>query len=69
LREYSGDEAHPLGISIGVAVTDPSQEEPLADLLARADGAMYVSKRGGKGRYALSSAPGQPVVQQVKKAV
>ena len=54
---------------IGVAVTDPSQEEPLVDLLARADGAMYVSKRGGKGRYALSSAPGQPIIEQPKKAV
>lgn len=66
LREYSGDEAHPLGISIGVAVTDPSQEEPLPELLARADAAMYVSKRGGKGRYALSPAPGQPIVEQKK---
>lgn len=69
LRAFSGDEAHPLGISIGVAVTDPSQEEPLVDLLARADGAMYVSKRGGKGRYALSSAPGQPIIEQPRKAV
>ena len=54
LKQFSGDEDHPLGVSIGVAVTDPSSEEPLDGLVTRADEAMYAAKRSGKGRYAVS---------------
>ncbi len=54
LKQFSGDADHPLGVSIGVAVTDPSSEEPLDGLVTRADEAMYRAKRAGKGQYAVS---------------
>lgn len=59
LKQFSGDEDHPLGVSIGVAVTDPSSEEPLDGLVTRADEAMYRAKRAGKGRFAISALPEQ----------
>lgn len=40
-----------LGLSIGIAVADPADGEALADLLNRADSAMYQAKRGGKNRF------------------
>ena len=46
----------PLGFSIGIAVTDPIRAESVEALTARADGAMYVVKRGGKGTYAMAEA-------------
>ncbi len=49
LRNYSGDDDHPLGMSVGVAIYDPEDEEPLDDLMARADAAMYKAKKAGKG--------------------
>ena len=51
LREFSGDPDHPLGVSIGIAVYDPSSGEDLESLVARADAAMYDVKRAGKGGY------------------
>ena len=60
LGEFSGDADHPLGLSIGVALFDPSQGEDLNQLLARADEAMYAVKKAGKGGYRLASTPGAP---------
>ncbi|MCC7017115.1 MAG: diguanylate cyclase [Rhodospirillales bacterium] len=60
LRRFSGDDAHPLGISLGVALYDPATGESLEHLLARADEAMYAIKRAGKGGYRVASPP-QPV--------
>lgn len=40
--------------SIGVATSDPGQDEP-NELLRRADQAMYGAKKSGKARYQLSS--------------
>ena len=40
LRKFSGDDDNPLGISVGVAIYDPEDEESLDDLMARADAAM-----------------------------
>ena len=57
LKQFSGDADHPLGVSIGVAVTNPSFAEPLEDLVTRADEAMYRAKRAGKGRFAVSAVP------------
>jgi len=57
LKQFSGDADHPLGVSLGVAVTDPRMAEPLEDLVTRADEAMYRAKRAGKGRYAISGVP------------
>ena len=63
LKQFSGDADHPLGVSIGVAVTDPSTAEPLEDLVTRADEAMYRAKRAGKGRFAISGAPDEDVAE------
>ncbi|MBL6931868.1 MAG: sensor domain-containing diguanylate cyclase [Rhodospirillales bacterium] len=51
LRQFSGDDEHPLGVSIGVAQYDPDSGENLESLVARADAAMYEVKRAGKGGY------------------
>lgn len=40
-----------LGMSIGIAVADPANAEAQADLLNRADSAMYQAKRGGKNCF------------------
>ncbi|MEO5336259.1 MAG: sensor domain-containing diguanylate cyclase [Magnetospirillum sp. WYHS-4] len=61
LQRYSGDAAHPLGISLGIALFDPATGESLDDLLARADAAMYAIKRAGKGGYRLAEPPGTAV--------
>jgi len=57
----SGDEDHPLGISIGVAFFDPKLDEPLDDLLARADAAMYSVKKRSKGGFEMAPPPGAPL--------
>jgi len=62
LKEYSGDEDHPLGISVGIAVSDPKSEESMNDLVARADGAMYDVKHSGKGGFAVML-PGGNIVK------
>jgi diguanylate cyclase (GGDEF)-like protein len=48
------------GLSVGVAVSDPRQHPtPSADeLLARADGALYIAKGAGGGRVVVTSGPG-----------
>ncbi|MBT7943070.1 MAG: sensor domain-containing diguanylate cyclase [Alphaproteobacteria bacterium] len=57
LREYSGDDDHPLGISVGVAIYDPDENEPLEDVVARADKAMYEAKNAGKGGFFMAAPP------------
>ena len=54
LRRFSGSDQEPLGLSVGVAIFDPSVQESLESLMARADEAMYQVKRGGKHGVALS---------------
>ncbi len=56
LRAYSGSPDTPLGISIGIALSDPALDESIDELLARADEAMYAVKKGGKGSFALDAA-------------
>lgn len=58
LRQYSGTDEKPLGISIGMALFDPSTGESLDGLTVRADEAMYAVKRAGKGGISVSPAPG-----------
>jgi diguanylate cyclase (GGDEF)-like protein/PAS domain S-box-containing protein len=59
LGARAGAPGKPLGLSIGVAAYDPALPESLAELMARADRAMYAAKRGGKSRIALADpAPG-----------
>ena len=54
LLQFSGDAAHPLGFSIGIAVFEPGMGEQLDQLMARADEAMYTIKKAGKGGVELS---------------
>ncbi len=54
LSDYSGDPARPLGFSIGMATFDAKSGEDMDSLVARGDEAMYVSKKGGKGRYHIA---------------
>lgn len=49
LKAYSGSADKPLGISVGVALYDPSSDETIEGLMSRADEAMYVVKHAGKG--------------------
>lgn len=54
----SGDDDHPLGISVGVAFFDPKSGEQLDQLLARADAAMYSVKKRSKGGFEMAPPPG-----------
>jgi diguanylate cyclase (GGDEF)-like protein len=54
LAEFSGSADQPLGLSVGVAVR--GTETDLPSLMGRADAAMYVVKRRGKGGYQLDRA-------------
>jgi diguanylate cyclase (GGDEF)-like protein/PAS domain S-box-containing protein len=51
---FSVDPEHPLGMSIGLAVFDPTSGESLERLIARADAAMYEIKHGGKNALAIA---------------
>jgi len=53
LKQFSGATERPLGISIGIALSAPQDDSPLAQLIGAADAAMYEAKRGGKGSYAI----------------
>ncbi|MBT3237163.1 MAG: diguanylate cyclase [Rhodospirillaceae bacterium] len=57
LMKYSGDDDHPLGLSIGVALYDPKDMESIEDMVSRADAAMYEVKRDGKGGYRVAPPP------------
>ncbi|NQV95619.1 MAG: GGDEF domain-containing protein, partial [Sphingomonadales bacterium] len=57
MAQFSGDPAFPLGISVGVAVYDPKDEESFDGMLARADEAMYAVKKSGKGGFLMAPPP------------
>lgn len=52
LKVFSGGPAHPLGFSLGVALAGAG--ETLEQFMARADGAMYASKKRGKGQCTIA---------------
>jgi diguanylate cyclase (GGDEF)-like protein/PAS domain S-box-containing protein len=54
-KEYSGDERHPLGVSVGVAMFNPHDAASVDKLLSQADDAMYRVKRAGKGGWARAA--------------
>jgi diguanylate cyclase (GGDEF)-like protein len=54
LRKFSGDAAHPLSFSIGIAMVDPDVDEDLDGLFNMADQALYQAKREGRGRAVLA---------------
>jgi diguanylate cyclase (GGDEF)-like protein/PAS domain S-box-containing protein len=60
LRVFDGDPEHPLSLSIGLAVYDPATPESLEELTARADGAMYEAKHGGKSHFRVAPPAGPP---------
>jgi len=45
-----------LGMSIGISVFDPGTRESIDQLIARADEALYIAKKGGKGGYRIAGA-------------
>ncbi len=57
LRKYSGSSDKPLGLSLGVALYDPANDEALEGLMARADAAMYAVKHAGKGGISFAPSP------------
>ena len=57
LRPYSGGDDCPLGMSLGIAAVVPGSGEALDQLMARADVAMYASKKHGKGRATVAPPP------------
>ena len=57
LKHLSGSPDRPVGMSIGIAAWNPEGNEDLDGLLARADGAMYHAKRGGKGSFTIADPP------------
>ena len=54
LAPYSGSADAPLGMSLGVAVLQSGSDESLEALMARADKAMYASKKRGKGAFTIA---------------
>ncbi|MCC9622642.1 diguanylate cyclase [Thalassospira sp. MA62] len=58
LGKYSGDQDHPLGISVGIAVHVAGSRENLEQLVQRADQTMYQVKKHGKGHFGIAPPPG-----------
>jgi diguanylate cyclase len=55
----TADTMPPFTLSLSIGVTDWSVEDALADLVGRADQAMYDAKKGGKGRIEVRRRPGR----------
>lgn len=60
LKPYSGGPECPLGMSLGVAVAAHGAGESLEALMGRADEAMYMVKKRGKGAVRIAPPPEQP---------
>lgn len=54
LEQYAVDPTRKVGMSIGIACVSGATGEDGERLIARADGAMYVIKRGGKNAYTVA---------------
>jgi diguanylate cyclase (GGDEF)-like protein/PAS domain S-box-containing protein len=53
LRHVAGETEQPCSLSIGIALSRPDEAVRLADLLSRADAAMYRAKKQGKAAFAI----------------
>ncbi len=60
LNALSADADAPLGMSIGIAVRGSDQPEDVEALTRRADGAMYLAKRHGKGTFHVAAPASMP---------
>jgi diguanylate cyclase (GGDEF)-like protein len=58
LKSHSASEAQALGLSIGVALYDPATPEPVEQMIARADRALYDAKQSGTGGVCFAEAAG-----------
>ncbi len=54
LRALSASPEKPLGVSVGVALVPSGQSMRTAQLMEKADSAMYQSKRGGKSTWSIA---------------
>ena len=54
LKQYSAAPDKPFGVSIGIALYTNEKNTTLPELLAEADTAMYVAKKGGKNNFAFA---------------
>ncbi|MSO93291.1 MAG: diguanylate cyclase [Rhodospirillales bacterium] len=68
LQKFSGSDTHPLGISVGIALYDPKDDEALEALLARADAAMYDVKKAVKGGFKVATPPVKAATASVDAA-
>jgi len=71
------DVVPPMILTLSIGVTDWAAEDEMADLIGRADQAMYEAKRGGKNRIEIRRRPsksrlfenGRPVAGALEKAL
>lgn len=59
VQKQLGDGVPSLGISVGVAVTEPDEARDIDQLLEAADGALYAAKAGGRGTWRAVHGGGQ----------
>lgn len=67
LTPLSGSMDHPLGISVGIAVHEPDDEEELDALVQRADSTMYEIKKHGKGSFGIASVAGSNAPAEIEE--
>ena len=66
LSTFSASTDKPFGISVGIAPFVATAEGDLADLMSRADTAMYAAKRSGKNRFAVKPQMDAPQASREK---
>ena len=50
----------PLGMTVSIGVAESRYGDGVADIIARADAAMYAAKRGGRNRVASAEPAAEP---------
>ncbi|WP_445679503.1 diguanylate cyclase domain-containing protein [Radicibacter daui] len=54
MRPFSSSPEKPVGLSIGIGLHAPGEEQSGEQLIVKADDGMYVAKKGGKNRYSFA---------------